>query len=144
MKSILLLEEDFEGREILSKMLRQRGYRVMPVEHETAALEVMDSGSPVDLVLAGAAFRNRLEFLADLRGQSRTVPVVFLADHRRAESGLRGLVGGFYVSPKLNLYLNTRPVEFHELDRLIRSVPGPQGTGRVAGIRNDESFSVSK
>lgn len=134
MKSILLLEEDFEGREILSKMLRQRGYCVMPAEHETAALAVLDSGSPVDLVLAGATFRNRLDFLADLREQSRSVPVVFLADHRASESRLPGLVGGFYVSPKLNLYLNTRPIEFHELDRLIRSVPGPQGTGRVAGI----------
>ena len=134
MKSILLLEEDFDGREILSKMLRQRGYRVMPAEHETAALAVLDSGSPVDLVLAGATFRNRLEFLAHLREQSRSVPVVFLADHRDAESRLPGLAGGFYVSPKLNLYLNTRPIEFHELDRLIRSVPASQGTGRVAGI----------
>lgn len=106
----------------------------MPAEHETAALAVLDSGSPVDLVLAGATFRNRLDFLADLREQSRSVPVVFLADHRASESRLPGLVGGFYVSPKLNLYLNTRPIEFHELDRLIRSVPAPQGTGRVAGI----------
>lgn len=134
MKSIMLLEEDFEGREILSKMLRQRGYRVMPVEHETAAFAVLESGSPVDLVLAGATFRNRIEFLERLREQSRSVPVVFLADHRDAESKLHGLVGGFYVSPKLNLYLNTRPIEFHELDRLIRSVPGTQGSGRVASI----------
>lgn len=140
MKSILLLEEDFEGREILSKMLRQRGYCVMPAEHETAALAVLDSGSPVDLVLAGATFRNRLDFLADLREQSRSVPVVFLADHRASESRLPGLVGGFYVSPKLNLYLNTRPIEFHELDRLIRSVPAPQGASRVTSIKHDVSF----
>jgi len=135
MKSILLLEEDFEGRAILSKMLRRRGYHVMPAEHETAALAVLDSGSPVDLVLAGATYRNRLEFLADLREQWSSVPVVFLADHHDAESRLRGLAGGFYVSPKLNLYLNTRPIEFYELDKLIRSVPAPQGTGRAAGIR---------
>ncbi len=134
MKSILLLEEDLEGREILSKMLKQRGYRVMPAEHETAAFSVLDSGSPVDLVLAGATFRNRIEFLAHLREQSCSVPVVFLADHRDAESKLHGLVGGFYVSPKLNLYLNTRPIEFHELDRLIRNVSGPQGTGCVTRI----------
>jgi CheY-like chemotaxis protein len=134
MKSILLLEEDVEGREILSKMLRQRGHRVMPAEHEAAALAVLDTGSPVDLILAGATYRSRLEFLADLREQPRSVPVVFLTDHRDAESRLRGLVGGFYVSPKLNLYLNTRPIEFSELDRLIRSVPTPQGTGCVAGM----------
>ena len=134
MKSILLLEEDVEGREILSKMLRQRGFRVVPAEHTAAALAVLDSGSPVDVVLAGATYRNRLEFFANLRERLRSVPVVFLADHRDAESELRGPAGGFYVSPKLNLYLNTRPIEFHELDRLIRSVPASQVTGRVAGI----------
>lgn len=140
MKSILLLEEDFEGRELLSKMLRQRGHRVMPAEHETAALAVLDSGCHVDLVLAGATFRNRLDFLADLREQSRSVPVVLLADHRASESRLPGLVEGFYVSPKFNLYLNTRPIEFHELDRLIRSVQAPQSTGGVTSIKHDVNF----
>lgn len=134
MKSILLLEEDVEGREILTKMLRRRGYRVMPAEHEAAAFDVLEAGSPVDLILAGATYRSRLEFLADLREQSRSLPVVFLTDHRDAESRLGGLVGGFYVSSKLNLYLNTRPIEFSELDRLIRSVPAPQGPGRIAGM----------
>ena len=106
----------------------------MPAEHEAAALDVLDSGSHVDVILAGATYRSRLEFLADLREQPRSVPVVFLTDHREAESRLHGLVGGFYVSSKLNLYLNTRPIEFSELDRLIRSVPAPRGTGRAAGL----------
>jgi CheY-like chemotaxis protein len=37
MKSILVLDEDVEGREVLSKMLRRKGFRVYPVEHEAAA-----------------------------------------------------------------------------------------------------------
>ena len=134
MKSILLLEEDTEGREILSKMLRQRGYRVLPAEHATAALAVLDSGSPVDVVLAGATYRNRLAFLADLRERLRSLPVVFLADHHDHESKSQGLLGGFYVSPELNLYINTRPIEFYELDSLIRAVPCPHSPGRGAGI----------
>ncbi len=135
MKSILLLEEDPEGRDILSKMLKQRGYRVTPAGNEAAALMVLSSGSPVDVVLAGATFRNRIEFLACLREQSRTVPVVFLADHSKAESNLCGPAGGFRVSSKLNLYLNTRPVEFHELDKLIRSVSDPKNTGGAGVLR---------
>jgi len=116
-------------------MLRQRGYRVTPAEHETAALAVLDSGISVDLVLAGTTFRNRLEFLAYLREQSRPVPVVFLTDHSNAGLKMRGSSGGFHVSPKLNLYLNTRPIEFHELDKLIRSVSDPKNKGRAAGMR---------
>ncbi len=134
MKSILLLEEDLEGREILSKMLRQRGFRVMPAEHEDAALSFLDSGNQVDVVLAGATYRNRLEFLAHLRERWREIPVVFLSDHSEAESKLEGLLGGFYVSHRLNLYINTRPIEFSELDRLIRIVPDSQHAARVANI----------
>jgi DNA-binding response OmpR family regulator len=134
MKSILLLEEDLEGREILSKMLRQKGYRVTTAKNEAAALVALDSGGPADLVLAGTTYRSRLEFLAVLREHWSSMPVVFLADHRDAEPSLSGFSGGFYVSPKLNLYLNTRPIEFSELDRLIRSVPAPEGGVRVADL----------
>ena len=135
MKSLLLLEEDFEGRETLSKMLRSRAFRVFPAEHEAAALTVLDSDHSVDLVLAGTTHRDRLEFLSDLRERQHSVPVVFLTDHCDAESRLRGLFGGFYVSRRLNFYINTRAIEFYELDRLIRIVLNPQRTGCVADIR---------
>jgi DNA-binding response OmpR family regulator len=132
MKSILLIEEDVEGRTILSKMLRQRGFLVMPAEHEAAALAVIDSGRSVDLVLAGATFRSRFDFLADIRTRRIPVPVVFLADHGNERSGAGGLLDGFSVSRKLNLYFNTRPIAFCELDRLIRIVPTPRGDGQTA------------
>ena len=135
MISLLLLEEDSKGRETLSKMLRLRGFRVFPSEHEAAALAVLDSDHPVDLVLAGTIHRDRPEFLADLRERQRSVPVVFLTNHCDAESRLRGLSGDFYVSRRINFYINTRAIEFSELDRLIRIVLNPQRTRRVAGIR---------
>ena len=123
-KSILLLEEDVEGREILSKMLRQRGFRVVAAENTSAAFAVLGSGDPVDVVLTGATYRNRLEFFADLRERLSSVPVVFLANHHAAELKPRQVQSGFCASPKLNLYINTRPIEFSELDRLIRTLPG--------------------
>jgi CheY-like chemotaxis protein len=135
MKSLLLLEEDSERRETLSKMLRSRGFRVFPSEHEAAALTVLDSDHSVDLVIAGTTHRNRLEFLADLRERQHTVPVVFLADHCDAESRLRALAGSFYLFRRHNFYINMRTIEFSELDRLIRIVLNPQRIGRVAGFR---------
>jgi CheY-like chemotaxis protein len=135
MKSILLLEEDVEGREVLAKMLRQRGFRVTAAADEAGALAALDSGSPVDLLLTGATSRDRLEFLSVLRERWSSMPVVFLADHVGAGSGLPVLFGGFYVSPELNVYMNARPIEFYELDRLIRIMPSPRGGGYRANIR---------
>jgi len=131
MKSIIVLEEDAESREILSKMLRGRGFRVLPVEHETAARTALDSTHPADLVLAGATYRERLFFLADLRKHRHSVPVIFLADCGNARPRLSGLFSGFSLSRRLNCYMNTRPVDFFELDRLIRIVLNSRG-GRTA------------
>jgi DNA-binding response OmpR family regulator len=128
MKSLLLLEEDTEGRDILSRLLQRRGFHVLPVQHESAALAVLNSGYPVDLVLAGAAHHERIDFLAAVRKGGHSLPVVFLSDYRDTGTRWRGLLGGFYVSRRHNVYVNARPIEFHELDRLIRIVPRPVET----------------
>jgi CheY-like chemotaxis protein len=120
MKTILVLEENPEGRKALSMMLRQRGFRVYQVEHEAAALATLRPGCPIDLVLAGATDRNRTDFLACLRAQQTTMPVVLLADCSEAASRKQLLSGGFRLSRKLNFYMNIRPIDFNELDRLIR------------------------
>ncbi len=142
MKSLLLLEEDVEGREILSKMLRRRGFHVIPAEDEADALAILGSGCPVELVLAGAAYHDRLDFLAALRERRRSVPVVFLADYRDNELSWRGLLSGFYVSRKHNLYVNARPIKFYELDRLLRIVPSPRER-RHRGSLHGMNFGVA-
>ncbi len=135
MKTILVLEEDLEGRDALSAMLRRKGFRVCQAEHEAAALEALGPGCPVDLVLAGATDRNRSDFLACLRSQRPSMPVVLLADCSDAVSRKQLLSGGFWLSRRLNFYMNTRPVDFNELDRLIRIALIPQRDVRLSLVR---------
>ncbi len=135
MKSILVLEEDVEGRAVLSNMLRRRGFRVYPVGHETSAFAALDSDRHIDLVLTGATDRDRTDFLAGLRVRRPSMPAIFLTSCQDAVSRERLLSGGFSMSHSLNFYMNTRPVDLHELDRLIRIALIPQRQAELPGIR---------
>ncbi len=135
MTTILVLDENIVGRETLSNMLKRKGYHVYQVEHEDAALKALGRGCQIDIVLAGATDRNRDNFLACLRAHQPSLPVILLADCNDAVSRNQLLSGGFCLSRKLNFYMNTRPIEFSELDRLIRIALIPQRNGHHALIR---------
>jgi DNA-binding NtrC family response regulator len=135
MNTILVLEEDHEGREALSAMLRQNGFRTCQAEREAAALAALGPGCPIDLVIAGATDRTRTDFLACLRAQRPSMPVVLLADCGDAVSRKQLLSSGFWLSRSLNFYMNTRPIDFNELDRLIRIALIPQGNAHLSRIR---------
>lgn len=135
MNTILVLDEDFEGREALSALLRQKGFRICQAEQEAAALAALGPGCPVDLVIAGATDRTRTDFLASLRAQRPSMPVVLLANCRDAVSRRRLLSSGFRLSRSLNFYMNTRPIDFSELYRLIRIALIPQGNAHLSRIR---------
>jgi hypothetical protein len=62
------------------------------------------------------------------------MPAVFLEDCG-AVSRERLLSGGFWLSRSLNFYMNTRPIDFNELDRLIRIALMPQRNIHLSGIR---------
>jgi DNA-binding NtrC family response regulator len=135
MYTILVLEEDLEGREVLSTMLRRMGYRVCKAEQEAPALAALGPGFSIDLVIAGATDQNRIDFLACLRAQRPSMPVVLLAACGDALSRKQLLSSGFWLSRRLNFYMNTRPIDFNELDRLIRIALIPQGNARISHIR---------
>ncbi len=135
MKTILVLEEDPEGREALAAMLRQRGFRVYQAGHEAAAFAALGPGCSIDLVLAGATDQNRTDFLAYLRARRHSVPVVLLANCDDAVSRKQLLSGGFWQSSRLNFYMNIRPIDFNELDRLIRIALIPQRNAHLSLIR---------
>lgn len=122
MKNLLLIEEDIEGREVLARILTARGFRVMKATNESAALTVIGSVIPVDVVIAGATTRDRSDFLADLRRERPHVPVVFLMNAGRAGSASPLSSGPFSLSRKLNFYVNRRSVGIDELDWLIRII----------------------
>ena len=135
MKTILVLEENFEGREALSAMLRRKGFRICQAEQEAAALAALGPGCPIDLVIAGATDRTRTDFLACLRAQRPSMPVVLLANCHDAVSRKQLLSTGFWLSRSLNFFMNTRPIDFSELYRLIRIALIPQRNAHLSRIR---------
>ncbi len=142
MKNLLLLEEDTEGRDLFARILMRKGFNVIQAPDEACALAEMSSGQRrIDIVLAGATYKDRLEFLADLRDKRPRVPVIFLADCPEPESRLRCIMGPFAVSKRHNFYINTRPVAFQELDRLLRIIAGRSG-GSLHGRYREKAVAA--
>ncbi len=132
MKKILLLDEDFEARETFARVLRLRGYMVMPVQSASGALDALSSGRKPDLLIASATDRDRAELVVSIREQNPNLPVLLLSDYCEAEARFRSLVyGEFGKLRRLNIYLNLRPVTLRELDRLMRIVLGRTGPTRL-------------
>jgi DNA-binding response OmpR family regulator len=135
MKRVLLLEEDGEGRATLARILKKKGFNIIPAKDDAAAITVLASPMNIDLIIAGATERDRSEFLADVRTCRLDLPVIFLSDYCGPEARLRGLAfGPFSMSRTQNFYINVRPVAFHELDRLIRMVLSRHAGVSVHGL----------
>ncbi len=118
---ILLLEENNEGREVLARILKKNGFSVLQAENPATALRMLRSALPLNLMIAGAAGRDRTEFLSDMRHVRRDLPAIFLADYCKPESVARSpRYGAFLVSRAFRFSLNTRPISLDELHRMIR------------------------
>jgi DNA-binding response OmpR family regulator len=130
MKRVLLLEEDREGREVLGKILKKRGFSVVQAGNAATALASVSSAMPLDLVIAGITDTDRTTFLSDLRDENPDLPVIFLSDYCAPEARLRGvLYGAFLMSRALHFYINTRPIGLQELIRMIRIVLQQRNVG---------------
>ncbi len=133
MKKVILLEEDRESREALAKILRMWGYNIIQAATEAAVHAALASAQPVDLILAGATYRDRLEFLSDLRTVRQFLPVIFLTDYCDPESRLRGLrYGAFAKFRPHEFFMNMRPVGLIELERMLRVIQHRQSAGHSA------------
>ncbi len=136
MKTILVLEENLEARELLSKMLVRKGYRVYQAEDETAALTALRPSDHIDLVLAGATKRNRAGFLASLRTRGPSIPVILLTDRGEAIYRKQLLTSCFFLLSRPNFSMSTRPTDFNELDRMIFISLMPQRNGIMSSTNS--------
>lgn len=134
MRHLLLLEEDIEGREILARMLRRKGFTVIQARDQPDALSLI-SDMRVDLVLAGATYQDRADFLSDLRESRPDLPIIFLTDYCGPEARVPGIkYGPFSMSRNLKFYVNMRPIGLHELDRMIRIALGSRRLSQATGL----------
>jgi two-component system, cell cycle response regulator DivK len=125
-KRILIVEDNFDNREIYAEILRHAGYDILEAENGMRGVEKALEHLP-DIILMDLSMplMDGWEAIAVLKGDSRTAAIPVLAvsahvvmngDYRRAEAA------GF------SSYI-TKPVEPKEVLREVRTRIGPPHEG---------------
>ncbi len=80
MSSILVVDDDFQGLEVVSEMLRLEGYDVDVADNGRLAMEKMCSGT-FDLVITDLIMPDKegLETIADIRKQCGELPIIAIS-----------------------------------------------------------------
>jgi signal transduction histidine kinase/ActR/RegA family two-component response regulator len=88
--SILVVDDDEDVRELTIRSLRTFGYRAIAVESGRAALDVLERGEPVDLLLLDFAMpaMNGTEIAQIVRASRPDLPVIFMTGY--ADIGVFG------------------------------------------------------
>ena len=113
----LVIDDDYDARELVTELLRSRGMEVTPVASAAEALAALDRHVP-DIILSDIAMPelDGLELMRRVRTRSAAqggdVPAVALTAYARPEDSERSLASGFQVHLE-------KPVD---ADRLISTV----------------------
>ena len=126
MPRLLLVEDNEESRDALSRHLRRKGYEVLTAVDGRQGLEAARAGDPalvlMDMSLPGL---DGWEATRLLKGDPRTrhIPVIALTAHAKAGDRERALAAG------CDEY-DTKPVEFARLLGKVRALlDGPSADG---------------
>jgi CheY-like chemotaxis protein len=123
MARLLLVEDNEENREGLSRHLRRKGYEVLVALDGRQGLEIARSGAP-DLVLMDMSLPvlDGWEATRQLKADPRTrhIPVIALTAHAMAGDREKALAAG------CDEY-DTKPIEFARLLGKIQALLGKQG-----------------
>lgn len=106
---ILIVEDDRDLRQFLSKAFREEGYGVVEAETGDGALD-RALGAACDCIVLDVMLpgRDGFDVVKELRGRNVTTPVLMLTARDEVESRVRGLEGG------ADDYL-TKPFDLSEL-----------------------------
>ncbi|MGZ3696129.1 MAG: response regulator transcription factor [Bdellovibrionota bacterium] len=103
MKNIMIVEDDDDIREVLSCVLEDEGFSVTSFESVAGAFESLKSQTKApDLILLDFMFPtgNSADFLASIRDQFKSVPVVLMsAGNDVIVGGSAGRANGFISKP---------------------------------------------
>jgi CheY-like chemotaxis protein len=126
MPKLLLVEDNEESRDALSRHLRRKGYEVLTAADGQQGLEAARTGAP-DLVLMDMSLPvlDGWEATRQLKAdpQTRQIPVIALTAHAMADDREKALAAG------CDEY-DTKPVEFA---RLLGKIQALLGTSAPAG-----------
>jgi CheY-like chemotaxis protein len=111
-KTILVVDDEFEIREIIGELLASVGYQIESAEDGGAALEIVGKGG-IDCIISDIKMprMDGIEFVAKLRKLDENVPVMFctaLCPSLKDETMLAGIS---------NILL--KPIDFNELKMAV-------------------------
>jgi signal transduction histidine kinase/CheY-like chemotaxis protein len=117
---ILLAEDNPVNRKLAMHLLKKEGHTVIPAEDGRKAVDVIDSGEPVDLVLMDVQMpeMDGMEAARRIRDGGSRVPIIAVTAHALRGDRERFLAAGMdgYV---------TKPIDFAELRRAIETCARP-------------------
>jgi CheY-like chemotaxis protein len=125
--TILLVDDDDAVREVTASMLRDMGYVVVEAGSGGAALEVIQSGIQLELVLLDFAMpgMNGVELARQVQIKRPTLPFLFVTGFVD-QSALSGVSEAFIVR---------KPFVDDELSTKIRTLLGKSGSHNVVRLR---------
>jgi CheY-like chemotaxis protein len=118
MRTILVVEDYDDVRQILRVLLESENFRVLEAASGTAALEVLEKERPdvilMDLALPGV---DGLEAIRRIRTIDRfqNTPIIVLSAYNRPSTCAAALAAG-------GDYFRTKPIDFDELAALLQKI----------------------
>ncbi|WP_309089392.1 PAS domain S-box protein [Phenylobacterium sp.] len=116
---VLVVEDNPEVAEVACDMLEQLGHTVTAVGSADAAMEVLRSGEPPDLIFSDIVMAGEIDGLGlarRVREEAPRVPVLLATGYSQAAEGLGG-----------EFPILRKPYKLAELNRAIGALLGPSG-----------------
>ncbi len=126
MKSILIVEDEHDNRELLSEVVTRWGYRAITAADGKEGIEVFEK-HPVDLVISDLKMPNidGVSFLEQIRERDRHVAFIVLTGYPSIDSAVRTMKKGAFD------YL-VKPLDMEELrNKLRQALETDSGAERV-------------
>ena len=136
-RTILVAEDEDRVRALVAEVMRREGYQVEEAADGQDALQIAME-TPIDLVISDLIMprMNGWRLLSSLRKREMDVPVIILTGHMTEE-------GEKVLTSKDIVGFLTKPIQFEELKRMVRSVfAKPATTGRILAADDSEDTRV--
>ncbi|WP_234683483.1 hybrid sensor histidine kinase/response regulator [Bradyrhizobium monzae] len=131
-ETVLVVEDDDEVREVAVSMLTELGYRVVKARDAVAALAIVDSGIPIDLIFTDVMMPGTLrspELARKAKERLPNVAVLFTSGYTQ-----NAIVHGGRLDPGVELL--AKPYTREALARKVRHVLANHAQRRVAAPKS--------
>jgi two-component system NtrC family sensor kinase len=99
-EAVLLVEDNREVQEVAGMLLDQLGYRVFPVQSTAAALQLLESGEPIDMLFTDIVMPGELDGMALAHRIRQEYPDIAILLTSGYASAANSLAAGFPVLRK--------------------------------------------